>query len=445
MKLLRNGQNVHVMSILGQQNVALTDYRVMDYCTIKEIDGKKLIYNNFTKLFADITDEFFLLKNERIKYSKELDELIKYWFLVPVDNNDRQLCDQVLNLFSLATKKSAKNNYIIFTTTDCNARCFYCFEHGVKRENMSEQTAMDVCRYIKENSKGEPVSIKWFGGEPLCNTKVIDIISKYLSENNIEFSSKMTSNGYLFDSNTVLRAKNNWNLKHVQITLDGTEKVYNRIKNYVYKDCPNPFNKVIGNISNLIENQIHVLIRLNVSDENRSDIYSLIDFIYNKFSSSEFLKIYASNLFDLDHKLDDKERERLIREIFKLNAHLADLGYLNYGLERWDNCKRSCMARNDSSVVITQTGQLGKCEHYSEGDKLYGSIYSSETDQAAVDYWDKCERIDECNRCILYPNCIGITNCPCTYGKCRELDRMIKINDLNNSIIATYKKINSVT
>lgn len=441
MKLLYGDEQSTVMKLLGKQNSCNTEYRIMNYCILKDIGGKKVVYNNFTKLLAHISkDEYNILNEKNIKYSETLDDLIKYWFLVPVDNDDKQICDQVLDLLSLSVRKDSLNNFVIFTTTDCNARCFYCFEHGVKREDMTEQTALDVCEYIKKNSNGENISIKWFGGEPLCNQKVIDIVSNYLNNNNIVFSSKMTSNGYLFNNTTILKAKNNWNLKSVQITLDGTEKVYNQIKNYIYKDCLNPFDKVINNISKLLESQIYVIIRLNVSDENRSDICKLVDFLYEKFGSCEYLKVYASNLYDLEHTLDNSERERLIKEVFQLNLHLAGLGYLTYGLEKWNNYKRACMAQNDNSVVITQSGLLGKCEHFSEGDKLIGSIYDHKKTSAAVSYWADCQRTEVCNNCIFYPNCIGITNCPCTYGKCDEIDRMIRMNDLENSIMDTCEK-----
>ena len=50
--------------------------------------------------------------------------------------------------------------YTIFTTTDCNARCFYCFELGRSRIPMSEETAHKTARYIRDHCGGEKVKIK---------------------------------------------------------------------------------------------------------------------------------------------------------------------------------------------------------------------------------------------------------------------------------------------
>ena len=72
-----------------------------------------------------------------------------------------------------------------------------------------------------------------------------------------EFTSSMISNSYLFDLETIIHAKNFWNLTNVQVTLDGTAPVYNKIKNYIYKDDTNPFQTIIKNMHNLLENDIY--------------------------------------------------------------------------------------------------------------------------------------------------------------------------------------------
>ena len=115
--------------------------------------------------------------------------------------------------------------YTIFTTTDCNARCFYCYEMGRSRIPMSDETAYKAATYIAAHCGGEKVHLHWFGGEPLFNKQVIDIICTDLTEKGIIYDSMMISNGYLFDKDTVEQAVSHWKLKSVQITLDGTEEI----------------------------------------------------------------------------------------------------------------------------------------------------------------------------------------------------------------------------
>jgi sulfatase maturation enzyme AslB (radical SAM superfamily) len=105
--------------------------------------------------------------------------------------------------------------YTILTTTDCNARCFYCYEKGIRRLPMSRETADKTVAFIKEHCGEKSVNISWFGGEPLFNSEVIDIIIGYLKENNIKYISTMVTNGYLFDEKLIFKAKNFWNLTNV--------------------------------------------------------------------------------------------------------------------------------------------------------------------------------------------------------------------------------------
>ena len=65
---------------------------------------------------------------------------------------DKEYADLVRWVLT-SRQKSAKNitGYTIFPTTDCNARCFYCFELDRSRIPMSVETARKVVRYIKDH------------------------------------------------------------------------------------------------------------------------------------------------------------------------------------------------------------------------------------------------------------------------------------------------------
>ena len=149
-------------------------------------------------------------------------------------------------------------SYTIFTTTDCNARCFYCYEMGRSRIPMSAETAHKAAAYIAAHCGGEKVHLHWFGGEPLFNKQVIDIICTDLAEKGIVYESMIISNGYLFDGATVEQAVSHWKLKSVQITLDGTEEIYNRSKAFIYKDGKSPYQVVLANIQRLLDAGVSV-------------------------------------------------------------------------------------------------------------------------------------------------------------------------------------------
>ena len=142
-----------------------------------------------------------------------------------------------------------KTEFTVLTTTDCNARCYYCYEKGIRREPMTRETAIAAADYIACASRGEKVRLRWFGGEPLFNREAIDVICGALEQKKICFESAMTTNGFYLDEKTTADAVEKWNLKNVQITVDGTEKTYNRIKAYIDAE-ENPYRRVMNNIKN---------------------------------------------------------------------------------------------------------------------------------------------------------------------------------------------------
>jgi hypothetical protein len=106
----------------------------------------------------------------------------------------------------------------------------------------------------------------------------------------------MTSNGYLFDAETVQRAKELWQLKNVQITLDGREKTYNLVKRYIY-DNVNAFERVLKNIELLTAAGIHVAIRLNVDKHNIEEMLLLLPLLHERFGDNKYLSVYSHELF----------------------------------------------------------------------------------------------------------------------------------------------------
>lgn len=100
------------------------------------------------------------------------------YFYVPVDFNEEYIAD---NIRILSTPLNVEpfdkiNRYTILTTTDCNAKCFYCFQKDKKHIDMPMKVAQDLAKYIVDHYNGKQVELHWFGGEPLYNEPVIDEI-----------------------------------------------------------------------------------------------------------------------------------------------------------------------------------------------------------------------------------------------------------------------------
>ena len=418
-----------VQKILGEQEYNTNkEYRPITYCKTLFIDDGVLLYSSLTR-------ELLLLSYNEYKdftNNKSNEFLIRHWFMVPNDIDDSTL----LYLFNKTYQtRFPRNKYgklnlcTIITTTDCNARCPYCYQHGIERKNMSVQVALDSAKFISPKANSNLV-INWFGGEPLYNSKVIDIMCNYFNENKINFSSIMTSNGILFDKFSIDTLKNIWKLKKVQITLDGTEEIYNKIKGYIYKDIESPFKKVTDNIEYLITNNIYVTIRLNLSPDNIEDMFKLIDWLLNRYSNikNKNLGVYSKVLFENCSnymKLTDEQRSELYSKHLELQDYIKENGLSgNLKIPKIKRCH--CMADDGRSVVINTEGGLSLCEHYLDRE-IYGSIYGGKNDKEILDkFFERQEEIEECKTCFYRPECFRLKMCE-PEGICDEENR--KINE----------------
>lgn len=414
--------NDSILKIVGKPKLSASDYRFLHYTLSTAVEEGILLFNMLTR-------ELLLLTQEEFDNALEHPYLRQNWFVVSEDTDEKKLVNTVRWLQKTMEKKpDAISTYTIYTTTDCNARCFYCFELGRKRTPMSEDTARKTADYIKKNCGGKPVCLRWFGGEPLYNDKVIDIISDELRAAGIPFKSRMISNGYLFDEEMADKAKNSWNLKLVQITLDGTEEVYNRCKAFIYRDG-SAYQIVTKNIERLLDRGISVVVRMNMDFHNIDDLLNLSDELAVRFGGRSGFLVYTCLIIDektaWDNRYTMEQWQQLYDAKERLDQKLAGLGILSSRTPRLNSKLQQsrCMAEDDSAIVITPDGCLGVCEHYSESD-LVGHLDSPEQrDQAAIANWrQRREEIPECDSCFYYPECNRLKKCP-YLRPCIELER----------------------
>lgn len=427
--------------LLKKQKVKVGEqYRPMYYVVEQSVDEGLLLYHTMTKALMLLSPEEVEIYHTT---PTALPQLIEEWFLVPESHDDRLLSRQIRDVARMLKKKTgAITSYIIMTTTDCNARCFYCYEMGRPRTPMSEETAIQTADYIINHCKGKKISIEWFGGEPLYNKPVISLICRRLKEAGIDFHSTMTTNGYLFNDSIITEAKDEWRLKKVQITLDGTEQTYNRCKAYIYKNV-NAYRRVIGNIHRLQNADIHVSIRLNIDMHNAKNLSELADELHREFNDPKGISVYLHVLFEEEKGSkalhDNEKRKYVFDQINDIGNRLKD-----YGFSRPDRLNRQvktnrCMADNDHSVLIVPDGHIGKCEHYSD-DHFVGHIGKEEWNTLMMEnFRETRDEIDACATCFNYPDCIWLKLCEDS-PNCYQEEREHKHSKLRQSILRAYNK-----
>ena len=428
-----------VIDIVGaqliQQSCAL---RKSSFYFEVEVQDGCILYNTLTK-------EILFVDKEECRDDTIKNVLVEKWFYVPCDFNEMNFVDEIRDVIKYTLcQPSGFVSYIILPTTGCNARCFYCFEANSKKITMTDQMVGKVIDYIdRTRNKDSKLSLQWFGGEPLMNKKAINRICSSLAERKIEFGSSMISNGYLFDEETIDDAKKKWNLNSVQITLDGTEDTYNRVKSYVYKDV-NAYKRVLDNIDNLLSSGIEVSIRLNIDVYNTKYIRCLINELALRFKGKKGVTIYSHTLYEEVGKCGgfirtDEHRKEICDFQKSLEDEIVSLGLADskhYMIDRKFKV-HFCMADTAGSIVILPDGHLTKCESCLDGDYV-GHIDDECLNDDMLAKYSKCyEKLEECKTCILYPGCIRLEVCH-EAEKCHKEFRDKRISDLKDAIIYEY-------
>ena len=428
--------NDGILQIMKRFHKPLTGSRRLKYCVETSVDGGMLAFNTLTR-------EMVLLSQGETVHLMQTPDLWDRWFVVSEDTNEKELND--LGRWVLETRKKKSKNitgYTIFPTTDCNARCFYCFELGRSRMPMSKETAEKTAYYIKNHCGGEKVKISWFGGEPLYNREAIETICEILRKENVEFKSTAVSNGYLFDEETVQTAVSEWNLKSVQITLDGTEETYNKVKAFVYKGV-NPYQTVMENIGHLLDAGVRVQIRLNMDLYNAADLMKLVEELAERFRRRTGIHVYAHHIFKGNEAMADSHTEEEWAErtaaMIRLEDKIRDCGLESKaGISKQIKLNH-CMADSGRSVTILPDGHIGLCEHFSESEFI-GHIDREGFDEEVVQSWkERHPELPECADCVLYPECVQLKKCP-NGGKCFPALREERIRKIKRQMLNEYER-----
>lgn len=434
--------NARMLTLLGEPGVfSDQDYRFMKYCLMTDIDNGKLIFNGLTR-------SLIFLRNDEITSIGNINNyefLYKNYFLVSEDFDEQQVVDEMREKLRKPIDTvylDHPQTFTILTTTRCNARCFYCYEMKSKhKHHMTEETAHKVSKYIASvTPKGKQIFFNWFGGEPLFNMKVIDIITQETRDAGIKFTSSFTSNGYLFDKDLVLKAKNIWNTNHVQITIDGTEEVYNKTKNYIHKDA-SPYKRVLNNIAMLLNNGIGVSVRLNLDFYNADNLKLLCKELHNRFKNHPSFSVYAWPIFENDDYVRTKEEHiGVFEKLRELEEVMNQYGYIPALSPKPELVYVQCMADDGNSVTISPDGDLGTCEHLIDRN-FWGHIdnpYEKNYDNLYM-WRDYNKPLDICYDCPIYPSCIRPAKC-LEMGKCDEQYKEWRIRRHTYGIIYSYKR-----
>lgn len=385
-----------------------------------------LLYSTFTTSMVELDKKMYDAIFARFQfddYPEEVKALSDMGFLIS-DNVDELAFLESLRAKTLASNNSTPSYYIVCPTTGCNARCYYCFEKGAVQKRMDKETAHAVADYIYKNHDSEHLVIQWFGGEPLLEPDTISYIVGYLKSRDVNFDSKIITNGYLLNEDIVGRVANQWNVKIIQITIDNLEEEYNRIKDYVYTNV-NPFDVVMQNIQRCLRARINIRIRINFNPLEYQKAVKTVDYLKKRFGRDQNFFVYLA-------PIDSTEIPAITGEFVSSHKHPlialldAEKDFCSFGNydkrteagSAYDAILRkyylspiptSCYGGCESSLTIDSMGNIFNC-HRLLGHEQYssGNVFSGRVKNEIAQYYAN-PIVDDanCNNCNLLPICQG--------------------------------------
>lgn len=354
---------------------------------------KYLVYNTFSGGIA-ILDKIEIKKMQSL--SGYLTDFKKMGFVVDEDIDEFEIInnDRNINIYS---KSSA--TYRILTTTNCNARCFYCFEKDYIHQTMSIDKAKEVADFIiKHSANMEEIHIQWFGGEPLLNCKVIDYITfeikKNLLDTKLIFS--MITNGSLITNNLIKKMKEEWSISKVQITLDGYFDEYEKRKKYLNQTVD--LKSIINAIEELLKNDIYVSIRMNFDNYNINSIIDLITYLSEKFHDYNNWSCYPYPLFG---EMCETDKNESLMRIYRKMLYIEGLNQKRINIKyKYSPCIACLM----NGLFISPDGKLYKCDMDMENN--VGDVQTGVKRNVYFFQWVS-DLKEECKECVYLPLCQG--------------------------------------
>lgn len=299
----------------------------------------------------------------------------------------------------------------ILPTTDCNARCWYCYEKGIEHFNMGQSVAEQTVAFIKRVYRENSIKINWFGGEPFYNIEAIKFITTKLLEEGYSLSAFFTTNGSLITEDIASFISSAYTDPAMCITVDELGLAYAKTKRYIDIPEENAFPLLIKNIKIALRYSIRLLIRLNYTDYSHT--VAIKDELKALFSKQELslIHFYFAPIWDGTNKPQPIE---CAFELLSLIEKGVDINLLanpymdNIVLNQIGNTHKMsmCPCRNINHYVVNADGHLYRC-HSLASKKEYscGNVFSG-VDTSSLGYsLFEIKNDNKCSACSLLPIC----------------------------------------
>lgn len=419
------------------------DYKLSKYNIELNKDSEHvIIWNTRSDSIVKLEQKIFRLLQDRMFCAEELHShimpLLKQGIIVPNEYDEfNHVC---VNLKREQWATSCETlSLIIAPTLDCNFHCVYCFENGLRDKYVMDKATIErILSFVQNqfniNSTIKKLHVSWFGGEPLLAYEevILPLSNKLISacdSKNIFYEASLTTNGLYLVPEILSVLICELRINYFQITMDGTEKIYNKYKQALDGEYKLVKSNILA-LANYNSKQIGIAIRLNANRTNISDLMMLVNEFKNSNNWSDRIRFYLGRIYSGDDTdFSTPEFEQKTDEFMEF-CHYSD----EYPRPRTIWCSQHSM----SSVCIGPHGELYKCEHYfGQKQMVIGNIdYGLDYSKPFLDFMEIPFNA-KCRDCVIFPLCLG----GCPQKRLQSKDNYFCEYSLNHLINKTIKKI----
>ncbi|GEM_PF-1147792 len=406
------------------------------YNIFYENQGAVILYNTASGAIIKLTNEHAdkvknILNSSDIGLNAKdpvLNTLIENKFVV---NSDLNEIDLVKTRVNKSRNQVDKLIFTIVPTLACNFKCPYCFETNTSSNvSMSENDCLSTLKFIKQQVKlfAPPVvTLVWFGGEPLLSIDMIKSMSASIrdicKEHSAKLAANVITNGYLLDQDMALALKE-CEVKSVQITLDGMEKMHNSRR--IHKSGQPTFGEIQKSIIISKNHFDHVNVRFNVDKANFEDLMKLLD---EPWLYGNNVQVSPGHLENFNNSCAGKKDIEVLNlmEYYPIARSLNQKYHKNNGkgnftakelIDTLPVKSSYCGASNIGQWIIGPGAMVYKCLSCLGDKDSCGYLYDGLLmPNSKLTKWMLDEAVSNqlCAECNLFPLCLG--GCP----KAKEL------------------------
>lgn len=388
-----------------------------------ETEDKVILYHTRTTalitLDRQLYDKIFVEKD--FSDDEKIRQLTEMGFITT--SHDEEL--SILDAMRIKEINNPIQGVTILPTTDCNARCFYCFEEGIERYTMTKEVAQQTVNFINKFYDDSELAIAWFGGEPLLNFPIIEFITLELKKLGYQLNTHITTNGSLLSRDMLDFFIANYNHTSFQITIDGVDEMYYKAKRYIDIEPKEAFKKVMDSIKMILNESVPIQVRINFLPSKIKEAKQTYNQVLTLLSDVDISNLYLY-MAPLNVKNDNEIISRfacngeehpylqLVKTQNDAGFPLNSIIYENEnkllgGFNLMPNCA-SCGIITNKRIIVDADGTLYKC-HRLTGRKNWatGNVYDG-VDRNCYSYrYFTSPFIDEdsCKKCNILPICNG--------------------------------------